>query len=319
MKFPRQAKLWLAFFAAGRLLALSLRADDSAPPLPPVKLFPTIPLVPPPLPQLKSPVTFFRQLLAMSPAERFNSLTNRTPEVRERLLAKLREYQMLPPDERELRLRETDLRWYLLPLLRTTPANRDMRLAQVPDELRDLVKTRLTEWDVLPPPLQQEFLNNERALRYFSHVDSATPPPPEPDQTRWNALSDDERQRITDQFNHFFELTPAEKQQALTTLSATEQQQMETTLQTFGSLPPAQRSQCIRGFTKFAGMSAAERAAFLKNAERWSQMSPAERQTWRDLVTHVPQWPPLPPGLLLPPMPPKIAPHPHPVVATTNG
>jgi hypothetical protein len=48
-------------------------------------------------------------------------------------------------------------------------------------------------------------------------------------------------------------------------------------------------------------------------------MSPGERQTWRDLVTHVPQWPPLPPTLLLPPMPPRILPHPHTVVATNNN
>jgi hypothetical protein len=71
---------------------------------------------------------------------------------------------------------------------------------------------------------------------------------------------------------------------------------MEKTLETFGKLPPGQRLQCIRAFTEFAGMSAQEKQDFLKNAQRWSQMSPKERQTWRDLVTHVPEWPPLPSG-----------------------
>ena len=31
-------------------------------------------------------------------------------------------------------------------------------------------------------------------------------------------------------------------------------------------------------------------------------MSPKERQAWRDLVAHVPQWPPLPPGFIMPPI-----------------
>ena len=172
---------------------------------------------------------------------------------------------------------------------------------------------------------------NERALHYFTHVDPANHPPPLPplppdsgrhhgpsddDQARWNALSADERQKITAQFNQFFELTPAEKQKTLNTLSAAERRQMEKTLQSFDSLPTSQRFQCVRNFSKFAGMSAAERAEFLKNAEQWSQMSPAERQTWRDLVTHVPQWPPLPSSIIMPPLPPQLTPRLHRVVAT---
>ena len=93
---------------------------------------------------------------------------------------------------------------------------------------------------------------------------------------------------------------------------------MEKTLQAFDHLPPAQRAQCIRAFTKFAGMSPSDKREFLKNAERWSQMSPEERQTWRDLVANVPKWPPMPP-MPPPPMPPQLAPHPHPAVATNHN
>src|SRR5436305_8079373 len=54
----------------------------------------------PPLPELaKPPVQFFRELLAMSPGERSQSLTNRTPEDRKAILAKVREYQSLKPDQ----------------------------------------------------------------------------------------------------------------------------------------------------------------------------------------------------------------------------
>jgi hypothetical protein len=94
---------------------------------------------------------------------------------------------------------------------------------------------------------------------------------------------------------------------------------MEKTLQSFSQLPAAKRSQCIRDYAQFAGMSPQSRAEFLKNAEQWSQMSPKDRQTWRDLVTHVPLWPPMPQSILPPPMPPRIAPRVPPVVATNHN
>ena len=257
----------------------------------------------PPLPTLQppSPVNFFRQLLALTPAERNNSLTNRAPEVRDRILVKVREYLALTPDERELRLRATELRWYLTPLFRAAPAEREARVAQVPDDLREIVKARLARWDVLPPPLQKEFLDNDRALHYFAHVATTNP-----------ATASPEQQKISEQFNQFFEFTAEEKKQTLGTLSEAERGQMEKTLQSFEQLPVQQRRQCLRNFEKFAGMAPAERAEFLQNAERWSQMSPAERKSWRDLVVHVPQWPPLPPPIapanLIPPAPSHASP-----------
>ena len=329
-----QARCWLAaVFAVGQIAVFQLAAETVTNVPAPQKLFsaPTN-LSLPPVPHLKSPVDLFRELLAMTPAERENYLTNRPPEIRERILAKVREYEALDPNERELRLRATELRWYLLPLMHEAPTNRAARLAVIPDDLRALVKTRLMQWDILPPPLHKEFFASERALRYFTHVDLPISPPMPPippghgrhhnpqdfDSARWNALPEDQRQKIAAQFNRFFELTPMEKKKTLNTLSDAERQQMEKTLETFGKLPPAQRLQCIRAFTEFAGMSAQEKQDFLKNAQRWSQMSPKERQTWRDLVAHVPEWPPLPPALMppMPPMPPQLTQRLHPVAAT---
>jgi hypothetical protein len=327
----RQACGWLvAGFAAGQFAVFPLSAE-TAPTVPASPVLLSVPanLLPPPLPQAKSPVDLFRELLAMKPAEQEKNLTNRPPAARVRILAKVREYEALDPDERALRLRATELRWYLLPLLHESPTNHAAQLAAIPDDLRALVNTRLAQWDILPPPLQTEFFESERALRYFTHVDPSDHPPMPPlpqdhgwhhgphdsDLAHWNALSEDQRQTITAQFNQFFELTPAEKQKTLNTLSDAERQQMEKTLETFGQLPPVQRRQCIRAFTEFAGMSAQKKQDFLKNAQRWSQMSPKERQTWRDLVTHVPEWPPIPPELM-PPMPPQLTQRLQPVAAT---
>ena len=89
---------------------------------------------------------------------------------------------------------------------------------------------------------------------------------------------------------------------------------MEKTLQSFNQLPPRQRNDCLRNYAKFASMNSAERTEFLKNAEKWSQMSPKERQTWRDLVAHVPQWPPMP----TPTVPPNLIPHATPKFPRTS-
>jgi hypothetical protein len=335
MRSPHRLALrsWLVVVLAVGPLAVSQFAAETVPPGPgPQKLFSapanlSLPPVPP-TPHLKSPVDLFRELLAMTPAERKNYLTNRPSETRARILVKVCEYEALDPNERELRLRATELRWYLLPLLHESLTNRATRLAAIPDDLQPLVKNRLRQWDILPPTLKAEFLESERTLRYFTHVDpsqgpSLPPPPPDPkgdrgphrsDLSRW-MLSEEQRQKIAAQFNQFFELTPVEKKKTLNTLSDAERQQMEKTLETFGKLPPVQRRKCIRAFTEFAGMSAQEKQDFLKNAQRWAQMSPKERQTWRDLVTHVPEWPPLPSALIMPPLPPTF----HRAVATNHG
>jgi hypothetical protein len=322
---------WLVVaLATGQMAVFQLAAETVTQVTAPQKLLsgPTN-LSLPPLPHLKSPVDLFRELLAMTPAERENYLTNRPSGIRARVLAKVREYEALDPNERELRLRATELRWYLLPLLHESPTNRIARLAAIPDDLQPLVKNRLQQWDILPPPLQTEFLESERSLRYFTHVDpSQSPPlPPLPQDQRWgngprrpdlsrrDTLSEEQRQKIAVQFNQFFELTPVEKKKTLNTLSDAERQQMEKSLETFGKLPPAQRFKCIRAFTEFAGMSAQGKQDFLKNAQRWAQMPPKDRQTWRDLVTHVPEWPPLPSALIMPPMPPAF----HPPLATNHG
>lgn len=321
MNCLRQTPWWLVFCVAGQWLICSIAAEG-APEVPAsVKLTSAPTNGPAVFRHSRSPVALFRQLLAMTPEEREAYLTNRPPEIRGRILAKVREYEALEPNERELRLRATELRWYLLPLMRESPPNRDAALEQVPLDIRELVRNRLNQWAILPPPLQQEFLENERALRYFAHLDVSNAPalhqisPPGSELARWSAMTDPERQQIAANVNQFFELTPDEKQAALSTLSDAERAQMEKTLQTFDKLPPNQREECVRAFARFASMSPVEKEEFLRNARRWAEMSPADRQAWRDLVVNVPQWPPLPEGFIAPPPSP---PHAHAVTATNH-
>ena len=127
-----------------------------------------------------------------------NSLTNRPPEIRARILAKVREYQALDPDERELRLRATELRWYLMPLLREPPTNRAARLAQVPEDLRELVQDAAGAMGHSAAAVAAG-ISGQRPDAALFRARRAAPirPPPRPEQ-----------QKIADQFNQFFELTP---------------------------------------------------------------------------------------------------------------
>jgi len=287
-----------------------------------------LPPAPPPILPPKSPVDSFRELLAMKIRERQQFLANRPEKVRERLLAKVREYAALKPDERELRLRATELRWYLVPLMSMPATNRAAQLEHVPAELREAAENRLQQWDLLPPPLQQELLENDRTLRRYLQLESSTPaqkeeilstiPPGQREELeagyrRWLALPESERKIMLKRLDQFFELTPNEKTKVLSTLSEPERRQMEETLRTFENLPPAERARCIRSFGKFVSLSLEERRQFLKNAERWQSMTPAERQEWRNLVSQVPLWPPEPPDPTFPPPLPPLVPS-----STTN-
>jgi hypothetical protein len=280
---------------------------------------PSQPKPTPPLPTApKPPVDLFRSLLAMSPVERREFLAKRSPEAQKLILAKIHEYEGLTPELRELRLRVTELRWYLLPLLITPGADRPEKLRAIPPDLRDLIAARLDQWDQLTPELQKQFLENEAVIRFYFELAAGTPdkpgratpapsipaPAPEnPGLQRWRALNDDERQEIVRHFSEYFDFSPPEKEKILHSLSEPERLQIEKTLQTFGGLTAAQRLQCFRSFQKFASFNPEERQQFLHNARRWEQMSPTERQTWRNLVSSLSRQPPLPPGLAQPPVP----------------
>jgi len=309
------AQVWLAPTSALAATSQLDRASGHRPVAGP----PPMPEPPPPMPLSRSPIVFFRELLAMSPAERRQALTNRPPESQQRILAKVHEYQSLKPDDRELRLQITELQWYLLPLMSGSATNRAAQLAEIPLRQRARVEARLREWDKLPPSVQKGLLENQAVLRYMAEiqgltdqrrreiVNSLSPTRRELLQqgiARWHSMSVEQRRNTLEHFNRFFELTPEEKEKALQTLSGPERRQIETTLKSFENLSAEQRATCIRSFAKFASLSLAERAQFLKNAERWKAMSPAERQAWRDLVRNIP--PPLPPDL--PPLPRSVFP-----------
>ncbi|MBC8096483.1 MAG: hypothetical protein H7Y43_11785, partial [Akkermansiaceae bacterium] len=155
--FPKLLAAWLL------LMGMGVEAQDQVPGVPAAASVRTIPTR-----ALKSPVENFRRLLAMTVEERTGAMAIYPPLAREKLLTKLQEYQLLPEPLRELRLQSTELRWYLLPLLKMSDvAARTERVKSIPDPYQKLVATRLEEWDIWPPTLKQEVLDYESTMHYL--------------------------------------------------------------------------------------------------------------------------------------------------------
>ncbi len=308
---PTHHIVWLICWSVASGSFLARPADQAGAPATTTNAAARVPFPPLPKPQ----VTYFRELLALSPSELDRALASIAEPARTRLQAKLQEYAVLAPDEREARLRAIELRWYLVPLMRTLPSSRVAQLALVPDEYRTMVEERLKLWDLLKPEIQKQIQESEWTIRYFLQLQStsefqkASAPNDltlpqraklEQQLASWLALPPDTRQRMCERFQQFFELSPREKEKILGALPDAERGGMDKTLQAFEKLPPDQRSLCVSSFRKFANMTPEERAQFLKKAERWKETPPDDRQTWRMLVTKLP---PLPPAFGQPPLP----------------
>ena len=261
----------------------------------------------------------------MEPGERTKALADRPEESRKRILAKIREYQSLRPDERELRLKVTELGYYLRPLMRTPATNRAAQVALIPAGYRELVQVRLVKWDKLTPTAQQKLLQNEVAIRALTEVtnvvstnmSSIRSVPLQNTISNWNRLSPKEQKELSENYDYFFQLKPVERQKAVKILSKVEQAQIALTLRKYKNLSADQRAQCIQSFEKLATMSPKERQQFFKNAERWEIMTPKERDDWRNLVETAPM---LPPTTSLPPVPQTVpTSHNQPLATNANG
>lgn len=265
----------------------------------------------------RNPMDDFRRLLAMSKEERENELADKPEGFRTMLQDKLKEYDALTPEEQELRIRSTELRFDLMSLLGASPERRTEKLERIPENRRDLVKARLEQWDALPAELKEEVLEHQSTLHYVIRLDAApegakedifAKMPPEYRErikariANINAKPEEQRKRMIDNFHKLFDLSEKDQQNILQKLDQEQREKMEKRLADYEKLPPDVRKQCMDSAHKFNKLSAEEKARFLEGAERWKTMSEEERNTWRNLIK---QMPPLPPGLnSVPPLPP---------------
>jgi hypothetical protein len=304
----RRAVRWVIFWSAAS--GLCLTAGGQTPPALTVATPGTTMTVAsnlPPLPVFQPRTELFRKILAMPAAQQEAWLTNRSPQVRPQLEAKIREYQAMSPSAREAVLRATQLHEYLEYFIKAPAADRSNQLAQVPLEYRDTISAKLREFDLLPPELQQEVLAGKTTANYFLNprpplartarrANPPMPPPPMPlaPLGYLSRLSSGQRQEMYSSFEHFFDLDNDDQQKVLSTLPPTERGPVEKTLRDLEHLPREQRDRGLQSISALAGMPDEQRQAFFKNAELWRELPPAERQTWRKVVAHLPPMPPDP-------------------------
>ncbi len=269
-----------------------------------------------------SPVVYFRAILGMSQCERDRALAGKSPEFKKAILDKVREYQALPPDVREERLRQTQILSDLITLIQAAPADRAPMLKDESPSDRALLESRLRQWDTLPKAAQTTFLTNATFLHAYARWLSASttdqqnilnqwPATRRQEWTnelaQWQSLPEDRRAQLCEQFRRFFDLDPAQQQSTLTAFTDEERKQMESALAYFARLAPDQRLAVVASFQKFATLPPRQRDEFLSNAARWEAMTADERKLWRSLVQIFPVLPSSPDdndGFRMPPFPP---------------
>jgi hypothetical protein len=253
----------------------------------------------------------------MDATGRERTLAKEPEALRDYWRTKLQEYDALAPTVRDTRLRAVQFRWELLSLMKAPPSDRVARLKAVSAGDRAFLQQRLDQWDALPASIQREILGNEITVLYFLRLQSGALADQqrtlqsfpadyrqrlEANLSQWRAVGREEREKMLECFNRFFEITGEERRRILGILPAPQRRQAEQMLHTIDPLPRPQRQQVLEGFRKFADLTPAERDQFLQNAARWEAMSAREREAWLSLVH---QLPPLPPGVEpLPPLPP---------------
>lgn len=276
------------------------------------------PSVVPPLPVItNSPVQIFRRLLAMTEQERQQYLAARSPESQAVIREKLKEFLALDSLQREARLQSLELRALLLPLMNAPASNRAEYLAALPAQKRKLVEDKLRVWDILPPPLRDDVLANEKAVRFLTQVrsgenaeqlmsgmSSAQRTQLEKEVTRFNELPEARREITTRNVEKFFGLDAPQRSHALSSLTANERAVVTNAVARLSILPPPKRELAVEGLKKFKLLSPAEQQEFMRTAARWQSMTEKERDLWRQLVART--RPPLPPPM---PPPPKQSPN----------
>jgi hypothetical protein len=112
-------------------------------------------------------VDLFRELLLMDETERAERLAERAPADQKAIVAKLQEYESLTPEDRELRLKTTQLHWYMLQFMHAPATNRPAILDSIPEADRAMVEDRMNQWTILPPTVQAEVLEYESTKEYW--------------------------------------------------------------------------------------------------------------------------------------------------------
>jgi hypothetical protein len=131
----------------------------------------------------------------MTPAERERALADKPAASKKILLDKVREYQALPPEIREARLRQTQLRWELTSLVNLAPAGRPAFIKEAAPEDRPLLQDYAL-WLTNSPAGKKELLDKLSPDRHQALTQALA---------QWDSVPQPERRQRSAQFGQFCE------------------------------------------------------------------------------------------------------------------
>ena len=297
-------------------LAFSLAAalEVSAVDFPAIKLSEPPPVAIP----TKSPVERFRDLLAMTPAERETVLANRPKFWKDRVLAKIDQYQQMPADQREVKLQETQLRWLLRQAIQMSDGDRQQLMLRCSASEKSMLQQRLEQWEKQSTETRQEMMEYLTRMESISEKrlenqnvrpDGSSPPEfPKMDSgiEKFMNLPPSQRSQIIFGYQKFFTLSDKERKMVLNKLAEPARQAILVNVQKINQLPVEERERIMVELKKLANMSPEEQSTFLKNSQTWQSIPKGEKEAWLRLVSRKRPEPPMPSELLLPPTPPPL-------------
>lgn len=233
-----------------------------------------------------NPVDLFRHLIESSKTEREAWLSNQEDWRRKRISEGLAEFDQLSPEHKAKRLREMELRYFLLPLLNLHPDERTFALAQVPEHLQELAKEQLMMWDLLPETARQAALAREqwRKKRPGSTEAEIAPLPPSKSLQSWNNLSETEKAEIKANFQSFFTLSTTSQSKTLSMLDQHQRRELESILNRLKNKSIEDRRKIVDYFIQFSKLDPIEKGTFIQKASTWQKMSPEERELWKEVI-----------------------------------
>ena len=275
---------------ASTLILLAVRADAQP--------------EPPTLPQFRSPVALFRELLAMSPAEQSDAIERRFPEKRAVITRKLDEYRALDPAILEQKLFVTEMHYFVVPLLNVPSESRRSSLGLMTANVRVIVSEKLKQWDQLPTRNRDEILANSKLLGWFLQDGVQPPMPPMPVGNNDSfsvrpPLPTPELQAqadLADRVNAILELPASDRSEFLEKVDPAARAQITDIVARLNQVPEVDRSKCVASFVRIALMAPDERRRFLASADAWVAIPDKSKRLWRNVV---PELPPVPRPLQL--------------------
>ena len=249
-----------------------------------------------------SPVDFFRGLLSMSVEQRLDVLSDRRPNERTAILAKVREYERLSADVREKRLWQTEFHYFFHGLRSLDRSEREIALQAIEDPMKSRLWIGFQLWDGLDLESRDALIQERRAVTYLLtrvHELSALEEEPEANDVRIGSVTNVDAGAVS--LSRAIQDLEATHRKLLEDfdvlaeqvgpMSAEEEAQLRVLVEAFVSLPQQKRDETFRTVLELAESSEGERQAFVQEALRWREISPEERAKWRYIATQLPPMP----------------------------